>query len=44
MIADDMMTFIKNDIVVFGLGVSNIYNSYIVVYFQKIDLDYNSNF
>ena len=26
MIADDMMTFIKNDIVVFGVGVLVIYN------------------
>ena len=32
MIADDMMSFIKSDIIVFGIGVF-FYNSYIVVYF-----------
>ena len=35
MIADDMMTFIKNDIVVFGLGVFLFIISYIVVCFKR---------
>ena len=33
MIADDMMTFIKNDIVVFGAGVFLIYSFYALVCF-----------
>ena len=33
MIADDMMSFIKNDIIVFGVGVFIIYNFYSLVYF-----------
>ena len=33
MIADDMMTFIKSDIVVFGLGVLIIYYCYALVCF-----------
>ena len=35
MIADDMMSFIKNDIIVFGNWGVFIYNFYSLVYFQK---------
>ena len=38
MIADDMMTFIKNDIVVFGAGYFFIYCFYPLVCFQKFAL------
>ena len=43
MIADDMMTFIKSDVIVFGLGSSIIYYCYSLVCIQKINLDYCSN-
>ena len=33
MIADDMMTFIKSDIVVFGLGCIVVHSYYSLVYF-----------
>ena len=33
MIADDMMSFIKNDIVVFGIGVLLFIICYTMVYF-----------
>ena len=36
MIADDMMSFIKNDIFVFGFGVFIFYNPYSVVSFQNL--------
>ena len=35
MIADDMMSFVKNDIVVFGMGVFIFIYFYPLVYFQK---------
>ena len=31
MIADDMMSYIKSDIIVFGIGVTNFYYYYIMV-------------
>ena len=38
MIADDMMTFIKSDIVVFGLRCFYIYSLNLVDYFQKLKM------
>ena len=42
MIADDMMTFIKNDIIVFGLGVFLIYCSNTLVCIQKYCMGFYS--
>ena len=36
MIADDMMTFIKSDIVIFGFRSINIYNCNFMVCFRKL--------
>ena len=43
MIADDMMSFIKNDIFIFGIGVLFLLLQ-LVVCFQKNCLDHSSTF
>ena len=43
MIADDMMTFIKSDIIVFGIGVLLFIIATLWFVFRKSNLDHNSN-
>ena len=42
MIADDMMSYIKSDIVVFGIGVFIFINFYFMVHIQKYKMGYNA--
>ena len=41
-VADDMMTFIKNDIIVFGFGVFKVYSFNIMVNFQKLQMGFGA--
>ena len=43
MIADDMMSFIKSDIIVFGLGVLIFIIATLWFVFKRTNLDYSSN-
>ena len=44
MIADDMMSFIKSDIIVFGIGVLRyLLLQLFGLFLERINLDYNSN-
>ena len=43
MIADDMMSFIKSDIIVFGLGVLLFIIATLWFVFKKLNMDHRSN-